>query len=738
MGKHIFQNNIALTVFYSFLVCINLATFSLTLYYRAAESDDWLVSVTSALGKILLLDTAVLPITVCRRILAWVQETPLFMVSPSNSHKSIHRTLSLTVCILAVVHSAAAMWSYFVDTENLAELYERPDQLQLNVSGFACLVVVLIIVITSLLRHHMSFLAFFLTHQLYVVLYGLMMVHAGRFWKYLVLPVCLWSAELLLRIVYSPRRSAIAEVTLLPSNVLVLVLERPPKMLFKPGDYVFVQIPKIGRFEWVKFTITSAPEQQDLITVHVHITNNWSFRLRNYFLQDVSFHYIPHRLHALESITVIQKVVKSWRNMFGGFQNIEVPMGKPRETRKERLQRNKVDAMKVEEKHLTLDVVLSEDDVTEPEPSAAVLLEKPSSSTPAASQAPAAAPPDPAASRRSLPGPAGASPTSSYTEYRQAGRRVEQEASQFTGFAEGYSVFTREYGKTLRFSTAAPPAGRQQFRKVKHHSLIPSLDQKDGSGGPQQPGPPLLPPLPAGAAPPADSRQRLPNIGSMQATAAPAAGEGTSIVSSMKRRRQAVDDDGDDTIEYADTIRVFIDGPYSYGGEKVGIFSARHAIIILVGPDVFPFAAVLQSILIRYRSEIVPCPNCACEFKMQLPSSFMNIRKVDFVWVNSDMEGYEWFLELLEDMDHYQRHRNLLENFLEFYLFKTGIKPMPSFTPLRRQLRQGRPRWNEVLDEIVGKSSGGVEVFFSGPRTVRKVVQKACTQAGLVFNCTNF
>ena len=74
----------------------------------------------------------------------------------------------------------------------------------------------------------------------------------------------------------------------------------------------------------------------------MHITNNWSFRLRNYFLQDVSFHYIPHRLHALESITVIQKLVKSWRNMFGGFQNIEVPMGKPRETRKERLQRNQV------------------------------------------------------------------------------------------------------------------------------------------------------------------------------------------------------------------------------------------------------------------------------------------------------------------------------------------------------------------------------------------------------------
>ena len=53
-----------------------------------------------------------MPITVCRRILTWVQETPLHMFMPSNSHKSIHRTLSLTVCIVAVVHSALAIWSY--------------------------------------------------------------------------------------------------------------------------------------------------------------------------------------------------------------------------------------------------------------------------------------------------------------------------------------------------------------------------------------------------------------------------------------------------------------------------------------------------------------------------------------------------------------------------------------------------------------------------------------------------
>ncbi|XP_037086573.1 NADPH oxidase 5-like [Pollicipes pollicipes] len=390
-----------------------------------------------------------------------------------------------------------------------------------------------IIVATSLLRHHMTFLAFFLTHQLYVVLYGLMIIHAGNFWVYLLLPVCLWSAELLLRFIYSPRPSNIVEVTLLPSNVIVLVLEKPPQMIFKPGDYVYLQIPTIGKFEWVKFTITSAPEQPDLLTVHVQIKNNWSFRLRNFFLRDVSFHYIPHRLHALESITVIQKLVKSWRNMFGGFQNIEVPMGKPRETRKERLQRNQVDAMKVEEKHLTMDVVLSEDDLA-PEPE-----------------------PEP-------PPPPHGDPFESH------------EVSQFGGFAVRYSAYTQNFGKTLHFrGTVAPgqsAADRARFQSVKHHSLIPSLEVRDDASA---------------------------SIG--EPSREP--GERSSIAASMRQQR---DDDerrdaGDENGCLLDkTVKVFIDGPYgTTGSERTGIFSARHAIIVLVGPEVGPFAAILQSILIR-------------------------------------------------------------------------------------------------------------------------------------------
>ena len=48
----------------------------------------------------------------------------------------------------------------------------------------------------------------------------------------------------------------------LPSKVTGLVIQKPAKFNFAPGDWVFVKIPEIANFEWHPFTISSAPEQK--------------------------------------------------------------------------------------------------------------------------------------------------------------------------------------------------------------------------------------------------------------------------------------------------------------------------------------------------------------------------------------------------------------------------------------------------------------------------------------------
>lgn len=45
------------------------------------------------------------------------------------------------------------------------------------------------------------------------------------------------------------------------SQVTHLVIRRPQFFQFKPGDYIYINIPKIAKYEWHPFTISSAPEQ---------------------------------------------------------------------------------------------------------------------------------------------------------------------------------------------------------------------------------------------------------------------------------------------------------------------------------------------------------------------------------------------------------------------------------------------------------------------------------------------
>lgn len=106
---------------------------------------------------------------------------------------------------------------------------------------------------------------FYWTHLLYVPFYLLMILHGPNFWKWVVIPGLLYLCERFYR--FSLMRSEhgktyISSGLLLPSKVTHLVIKRPPHFDFHPGDYVFVNIPAIAKYEWHPFTISSAPEQE--------------------------------------------------------------------------------------------------------------------------------------------------------------------------------------------------------------------------------------------------------------------------------------------------------------------------------------------------------------------------------------------------------------------------------------------------------------------------------------------
>ena len=105
---------------------------------------------------------------------------------------------------------------------------------------------------------------FYLTHWLHVAFYILLIIHCHNFWKWFIGPFVLMIFERIYNFYRTQStnygETYIKDVNLLSSNVTQLIITRPPNFKFRSGDYIFIKIPAIARFEWHPFTISSAPE----------------------------------------------------------------------------------------------------------------------------------------------------------------------------------------------------------------------------------------------------------------------------------------------------------------------------------------------------------------------------------------------------------------------------------------------------------------------------------------------
>ncbi|KAH0921892.1 hypothetical protein HID58_021910, partial [Brassica napus] len=131
-----------------------------------------------------------------------------------------------------------------------------------------------------------GFNAFWYTHHLLVVVYIMLIVH-GTFlffadkwyqkttWMYISVPLVVYVAERSLRACRSNHYS----VSMLPGEVLSLIMSKPPGFKYKSGQYIFLQCPTISRFEWHPFSITSAPGD-DQLSVHIRTLGDWTEELQ--------------------------------------------------------------------------------------------------------------------------------------------------------------------------------------------------------------------------------------------------------------------------------------------------------------------------------------------------------------------------------------------------------------------------------------------------------------------------
>lgn len=269
------ENRRSLLVFFGLLAIANGVLFvSSALRYQA--QGPWVMLAHGA-GGCLNLDGALVLVPVMRRILNWVRQTRVGRYLPLDDALLIHRVLGVGLFVLGLIHSAA----HFVNYSQHGGIWASVIGTPAGRSGFLLLLVSGVMWGFSLRRIRKSghFELFYYTHFAYIAWFMLALSHGPRFYKFALLPLLAFAFEWLLRRRRRVHETRILALSGLSSGVTRVELERPPGFVQRAGDYAFLRIPRLARFEWHPFTISSAPGAERLC-FHVRTEGNWTKALR--------------------------------------------------------------------------------------------------------------------------------------------------------------------------------------------------------------------------------------------------------------------------------------------------------------------------------------------------------------------------------------------------------------------------------------------------------------------------
>uniref|UniRef100_A0A8C7K2D5 NADPH oxidase 5 n=1 Tax=Oncorhynchus kisutch TaxID=8019 RepID=A0A8C7K2D5_ONCKI len=297
------HNNSRKLLFLCAYTCLNLLLF-ITAMLKNAEGGFWYM-VAKGCGQCLNFNCTFVMVLMLRRCLTWLRATWVVRVLPLDQNILLHQMVGYAIVTFSTVHTTAHFMNFVHLSQNSSySLWEhlfttRPGigwvQGSASLTGMVLQIMICLMVVCSstFVRRSGHFEVFYWSHLSYVWVWALLVVHCANFWKWFVVPGVIFLLEKLVGVAVSHMGGLyIVEVNLLPSKVTHLVIKRPQFFHFKPGDYVYINIPDIAKYEWHPFTISSAPEQPDTLWLHIRSMGQWTNRLYEYFRQPDSLNVL--------------------------------------------------------------------------------------------------------------------------------------------------------------------------------------------------------------------------------------------------------------------------------------------------------------------------------------------------------------------------------------------------------------------------------------------------------------
>ncbi|XP_055837078.1 NADPH oxidase 5 isoform X2 [Episyrphus balteatus] len=780
-GAYVRNNQVFVSYLFVY-IAINVGLFvSRAIQYR---NSNFYTILARACGQCLNFNCAWVLVLMLRHSLTYLRSRGFSSYLPLDNHIYLHKLTGMVISGLSVIHTVMHLINFSTVVVNhprlngcdysLAEwlFTSRPGLFGLikgwaNPTGCALIVILMIMFVCSqpFVRRKGSFEVFYWTHLLYVPFWILTIFHGPNFWKWFILPGLVYAVERILRFVWMKSehgKTYISSGLLLPSKVVHLVIKRPYNFNFRPGDYIFVNIPSIANYEWHPFTISSAPEQEDYMWLHIRGVGEWTNRLSDYFEKEqeklhngeINPHIPQNTTDPASNGDTNGKSSTTPQTDFLAkmYQNGSEPRRPPRQNQgmsklaiennntkaddsgnktikniKETLQRtfSKKETSTSKDSGISNDGFVSDEGNMEPMPlprrkvTPDKRLQKLINKVPLEKSL-------------SMPDMEGKFKKRERIRALREYTRSESEKS----FDQAKIRRARLQTLGLAYLSPQNKSLAQSFRYMRHKPTIiafktPSLENCE--------------PRPS-----SNSMIVSPGMYSQRE-----AEEGQIVKRSSSPSSSNSPPTNTQGVNYpvGKPLEIYIDGPY--GAPSSHIFGAQHAVLIATGIGVTPFASILQSIMHRYWKARHSCPRCEYEWASDIPRTVMNLRKVDFFWINRDQRSFEWFVNLLSQLEIEQAELGgAMERFLDMHMYitsalqKTDMKAVglqlaldllhekgkrDLITGLKTRTNAGRPNWDKVFKQLQDQKKGKVTVFYCGPAQLAKTLRYKCDQYEFAF-----
>ncbi|KAJ1868402.1 hypothetical protein LPJ78_000150 [Coemansia sp. RSA 989] len=223
-------------------------------------------------------------------LMRMLRATPLRKVVCFDKVVHAHKIVAYTLVFWILHHVISHYYKFHqleIQTKGKLKMVDLLYGKQTGRVGHAMLAIIIVILLTALpVVRKKFFEIFYLLHHLNFLIVILIFVHIQKhtFQYYISGPMAIYALDRIYRMVRARVNSPqILSIIQHPSNVIELRFERRG-MKYKVGQYVYLCVPSISWHQWHPFTLTSAPEENEL-SVHIRVAGGWTNQLVYKFQQ---------------------------------------------------------------------------------------------------------------------------------------------------------------------------------------------------------------------------------------------------------------------------------------------------------------------------------------------------------------------------------------------------------------------------------------------------------------------